>query len=214
MKISKFTVNPLGENVYILWNDIASEAAIVDPGMMYDNERRAVDEFVDKNRLSVKMVLMTHLHFDHAASARYVADKYGAKIYADRGDCQLGMVLSQQPGMFGMDVKLSPLKADIALVASQRLYLDGEEIQVLATPGHTLGSVSFYIPSSGVVLVGDTLFCQSIGRTDLPGGDYKQIVNSIKKQLYTLPDETVVLPGHGDSTTICDEKRYNPFVSL
>ena len=212
MKISKFVVNPIGENTYILWNDDKREAAVVDPGMMNGEERAAVDSFVAKNKLDVKLVLMTHLHFDHAASARYVADRYGAKVYAGKADEFLGKALPGQAQMFGVGVKLSPLVIDEVITGGDVLALNGEEIKVLATPGHTPGGMSFYLPQSGVVLVGDTLFSQSIGRTDLPGGNYGEIVNSIKTELFILPGETVVLPGHGGSTTIDDEKSYNPYI--
>ncbi len=212
MKISKFIVNPIEENTYILWNEKGGEAAIVDPGMMYANERKAVDEFVAKNELTVKMVLMTHLHFDHAASARYVADRYGVKVFANIGDAHLGEALSTQARMFGMDLEIKPLVIDALLNDNDTLKLADEKIDVLAVPGHSAGSVAFYLPASGVVLVGDTLFCQGIGRTDLPGGNYKKIVESIKEKLFALPGETVVLPGHGSSTTIDDEKSYNPYI--
>ncbi len=212
MKVSKFVVNPIGENTYILWNGTGSEAAIVDPGMMAGNERAAIDDFVAKNELKVKMVLMTHLHFDHAASARYVADKYGVAVYASSADRDLGKALPSQMRMFGMGADMSPLDIDVLIDENYALSLNGEEIKILETPGHTQGSVAFYLPDSGVVFVGDTLFCQSIGRTDLPGGDYGQIVDSIKKKLYALPGDTLVLPGHGDSTTIDDERGFNPFV--
>ena len=187
MKVSKFIVNPIGENTYILWNGEASEAAIVDPGMMNSEERDAVDGFVKKNRLSVRMVLMTHLHFDHAASARYVADKYGVKVYAAAGDEFLGSALPEQTKMFNIKVTIDPLMPDVCVNDGDELMLNDEKIVVLGTPGHTPGG------------------------TDLPGGDYGRIIDSIKNKLYSLPDETVVLPGHGDSTTVGDEKCYNPF---
>ena len=212
MKVSMFIVNPIGENTYILWNGNGTDAAIVDPGMMYDEERKAVDDFIVKNELTVKMVLMTHLHFDHAASARYVADKYNVNVYANLADEHLASSLPLQAGMFGINVSIEPLKIDIGIDENSIIELNGEKIKVLSTPGHTGGSVAFYVADSGVVFVGDTLFCQSIGRTDLPGGNHRQIIDSIKHKLYVLPDETVVLPGHGDSTTIGDEKCYNPYV--
>ena len=152
MKVSKFIVNPIGENTYILWNGEASEAAIVDPGMMNSEERDAVDGFVKKNSLSVKMVLMTHLHFDHAASARYVADKYGVKVYAADGDKFLGKSLPAQSAMFGINVKIDPLTPDVCVDDGDELMLNGEKITVLGTPGHTPGGLSFYLTESGVVL--------------------------------------------------------------
>lgn len=215
MKISKFTVNPIAENTYIIWDGEGSDAAIIDPGMMSDEERKAVDDFVEKNKLKMQMVLMTHLHFDHAASARYIADKYGIKVYANVADKKWGDILHDQARMLGatwVNAKLSPLKIDAEVNDGDVLKLNGEDIKVLATPGHTPGGVSYYLPESGAVFVGDTLFCQSVGRTDLPGGSFRQIVGSITTKLFSLPDETMVLPGHGVTTKILDERSYNPYI--
>ena len=136
------------------------------------------------------------------------------KVYGSLDDAHLGEALPTQSRMFGMEIDIKPLFIDEALHDNDMLMLADEEIKVLAVPGHSAGSVAFYLPTSGVVFAGDTLFNQGIGRTDLPGGNYRKIVQSIKEKLYTLPGETVVLPGHGGSTTIDDERNYNPYITV
>ena len=131
MRISRFVVNPIEENTYILWDEEKREAAIVDPGMMRANERNVVDEFVSKNNLSVKMVLMTHLHFDHAASARYIADKYGVKVYGSLDDAHLGEVLPTQSRMFGMEIDIKPLFIDEALQMKRSKCLPYQAIRLV-----------------------------------------------------------------------------------
>ena len=145
MKISKFVVNPFGENTYILWNGEGSEAAIVDPGMMHEEERTAVDDFVSKNKLSVKMVLLTHVHCDHAASARYLADKYGVKVYAGEADRPLGQALPVQAQMFGIDVKIMPLDIDMTVSGNDVLTLNGGRNKSACNPwAHTGRSVFLF----------------------------------------------------------------------
>lgn len=212
MKISRFSVNPFAENVYILWNDATHHAMVIDPGMMTDNERRAFDNFAGENNLDILNILLTHQHADHVLSAAYVAEKYQASILAHSGDAELGQSLSLQAQMLGFPDNLQPFTVSKIIADGDVLKLDDEEIHVLHTPGHTPGGVSFYIPDEACVMVGDTLFQQSVGRTDFPGGDYAQLIGSVKDKLLTLPDDTVVHPGHGPSTTIGDEQSYNPFL--
>lgn len=212
MKVSKLVFNPFEENTYILWNEGCKDSIVIDPGMFDDNERRRFDEYVEASQLNVRKILLTHLHLDHAASAKYVSEKYGAKIYANAKDSQLGLLLSQQAKMFGFELSLPPVVVDIYLSEGDIIDIEDEHISVIETPGHTQGGLSFYIKESGLVFVGDTLFMQSIGRTDLPGGDFIQLMDCIKNKLFHLPDETLVLCGHGGGTTIGEEKSYNPYI--
>lgn len=212
MKVSKLTFNPFEENTYILWNEDSKNSIVIDPGMFDDEERHHFDDFVNSLQLDIKKVLFTHMHLDHAASAKYVSEKYDAKIHASAKDAQLGLLLSQQAEMFGFKFALPSVTADVDLKEGDVLELDNEHIIVMETPGHTRGSLSFYAKDSNLVFVGDTLFLQSIGRTDLPGGNYTQLMDSVKNKLFFLPEETLVLCGHGGSTTIGDEKSYNPFI--
>ncbi len=212
MKVSKLVFNPFEENTYILWDEGSKDSIVIDPGMFDDNERRQFDEYMESLQLNVNQILLTHLHLDHAASAKYVSERYGAKICANAKDAQLGLLLSQQAKMFGFELSLPSVVIDTYLSDGDMIEVENEHISVIETPGHTQGGLSFYVKESSIVFVGDTLFMQSIGRTDLPGGDHMQLMDSIKNKLFSLPDETLVLCGHGGGTTIGDEKSYNPYI--
>lgn len=212
MKISRFIVNPFSENTYILWNGEGSDAVIVDPGMINNDERQSIDSFIASNNLNMKCVLLTHQHADHILSAQYIADKYKVEIYASIKDKVLGEHLPEQASAFGLRCNVAPLRVKNDLNEDSAVKLDGESIIVLEVPGHSQGGLSFYLPESNVVLVGDSLFNQSIGRTDLFGGNQNQLIENINKKLMVLPDETIVQPGHGGTTTIGDEKLYNPYI--
>lgn len=213
MKASVLEFNPFGENTYILWNDNNRRSAIVvDPGMMRDSERDLFVTTIADNHLSLTAVLLTHAHLDHAASARWVADRYNVPVMAGKGDEELANALPEQVARFHLKIDLQPLSFDKILTHDDTILLDDEPLKVIETPGHSRGGLSFYAPQSGLVLSGDSLFAGSIGRTDLDGGDFNTLINSIKTQLLTLPDFTLVLPGHGQPTTIADEKQYNIYL--
>lgn len=212
MRISQFIVNPFGENTYILWTGRGGKAIIVDPGMLDDKERNAVDGFIEKNSLVLQKILLTHQHADHILSAQYISSKYEVPIFASSKDNILGEHLQEQVNMFGLNCQREPLYVTNNLEDGDSIELGEEKIRVLAVPGHSQGGLAYYSESSGCVLVGDSLFAQSIGRTDLPGGDYNQLINSIKTKLLSLSDETVIYPGHGGATTVGDEKMYNPYI--
>lgn len=211
MKISQFIVNQFCENSYVLWDCIGGEAIVIDPGMANDSERNAIDGFLEKKELTLKKVILTHQHVDHILSAEYIANKYSVEVYANCKDNKLGELLPQQALFFGLHCQCSPLKGVQPLVDGDIIRHGNEDIKVIEVPGHSQGGLAFYIPSMSVVFVGDSLFERSIGRTDLIGGDLNQLLNSIKTKLYTLPDDTVVYCGHGDPTTIGDERRHNPY---
>ena len=206
------TVNPFGENMYILWDESSREAVVVDPGMMRDAEREMVAKFIDEHNLSVKHILLTHLHVDHITSARWLADKTGADVCGSSLDDQLGQELPEQVAHFRVNMEVEPLTVDRNLADGDTIPLGEETIQVLHVPGHSPGGLAFYLPQSALLISGDTIFNGSVGRTDLWGGDMAQLINSIREKILTLPDETVIASGHGPTTTIADEKRFNPFL--
>lgn len=212
MNISSFPVSPFVENTYIIWDKTNGDAAIVDPGMMRDDERQMVDSFIANNGLSVKYILITHVHIDHVASARWAADKYGAKILGNKIDEQYAAILPEQAAYFRLKLDIEPFAFDQYIEDGDEIRLADEMIRVLFTPGHSAGSLSFYLPDSNFIITGDTLFEGSIGRTDLPGGNYNTIIHSIKNKLLTLPSDAMIYPGHGPSSTIGDELRYNPYL--
>ena len=205
------TVNPFGENMYILWDEESHEAVVVDPGMMRDAEREMVTKVIGDNNLNVKHILLTHLHVDHVTSARWLADETGADVCGSAQDAQLGLELPGQVAYFHLNVECDELVIDHELQDGDTLLIGDETIQVLHVPGHSPGGLAFYLPQSGLLISGDTIFNGSIGRTDLMGGDMATLINSIREKILTLPDETVIASGHGPTTTVADEKRFNPF---
>lgn len=212
MNATMMTVNPFGENMYILWDEASREAVVVDPGMMRDGEREMVTKFIDEHNLSVKHILLTHLHVDHITSARWLADKTGADVCGSVLDNQLGQELPDQVAHFRINIEVEPLTVDRNLADGDTIQLGDETIQVLHVPGHSPGGLAFYLPQSALLISGDTIFNGSVGRTDLWGGDMAQLINSIREKILPLPDETVIASGHGPTTTIADEKRFNPFL--
>ena len=212
MNAKIMTVNPFGENMYILWDEASREAAVVDPGMMRESERDMVTKFIEDNNLNVKHVLLTHLHVDHITSARWLADKSGADVCGSSLDAPLGMELPEQVAHFRINVEVEPLTVDRNLADGDTLQVGDEMIQVLHVPGHSPGGLAFYLPDSALLISGDTIFNGSVGRADLWGGDMLQQLNSIREKILTLPDETVIASGHGPTTTVADEKRFNPFL--
>ncbi len=204
--------NPFGEMTYVLWHEDGKDAIVVDPGMMSGHECDTFASFIDTHSLKVTKVILTHIHIDHVAAVWWVKEKYGASVEYCQGDEVLMQVLPQQVAMFRLNIDFKPFASDSYLNDGDIIMLNGEEIEVLSTPGHSPGSISLYAPLSGKLLSGDALFNMSIGRTDLPGGNYDTLIHSIKQKIMTLPLDTVIYPGHGDCTTVADEKMYNPFL--
>ena len=211
MKIHRFEFNFYGENTYLIWNEAASEAAVVDPGMLDERENALFDTFVRSNGLSLKYILLTHAHIDHTFGIDYLRDTYNVPVLGSKADAPLGQMRGQQAQMFNLPVRLGPVEMDSFVGDGTTLRLGNEKIEVIETPGHSPGGVCYYVPDSGFVLTGDTLFQGSIGRTDLPGGNHNTLLRSVRNKLFTLPDDTTVYPGHGPATTIGTEKRSNPF---
>lgn len=212
MKVSRFTFNMFGVNTYILWDDISRDAVIIDPGMVNDEERLVIDRFVEFNNLKLKHMVSTHMHIDHSFGISYIGQKYGLKLKGNLADQFLAERMKQQALMFGLFIDVKDLIIEENISEGDKFIIGEEEIVVLQVPGHSPGSIVLYALDSGFIISGDVLFQQSIGRTDLPGGDYKQLINAIKNKLLTLPDETIVYPGHGLETTIKNERRDNPYI--
>lgn len=200
-------------NCSILYSDKTREAIIIDPG----NDHELILKKINDLNLKVKKLLHTHAHFDHIGRSTEVANATGASLHLHKGDQFLYDALPAQ-GMFFRQIVGTPKKIDSYLEDGEEFGFDDPEFQAflktMHTPGHTPGSCSFYTEyfDTPQLFAGDTLFQQSIGRTDLPGGDSGLIIKSIKSRLLTLPDETKVITGHGPSTRIFDEKRHNPFL--
>ena len=194
-------------NCSVFGDEQTREAMVVDPGDDIDQ----VLEIVRRHGLTVKAIVITHAHIDHIGGAQKLKQATGAPVYMNSNDSELQKMLDVQAGWLGMP-PVEPVEIDQPAKDGDRLVVGATEFHVLHTPGHTPGSISLWIPSEGKLVAGDTLFRDSIGRTDLPGGDGRQILRSIHEKLLPLPDETVVIPGHGADTTIGREKRFNYFL--
>lgn len=210
MRISKFIVNPFLETTYLLTDDATNKAAVVDPGMMNADERAAFDNFIENNNIKLIQVINTHLHIDHCFSDNYVKNKYGVKVAAHIGDAEQGDRLAQQAKMFGLPGAEASVDIDVPLKEGDIIEIGESKLSVIEVPGHTQGGIALYCKEQGFLIAGDSLFEESIGRADLPGGNIWQLVKNIKNKLLTLPKDTLVLPGHGPETTIGHELEYNP----
>lgn len=212
MKLSRFTFNMFGVNTYILWDEESHEAIIVDPGMTNDKERQQIDEFLSNNNLTLTHLVNTHMHIDHSFGVAYITSKYGLKLECNDRDQFLAQRLTQQAEMFGLPISIDDLKIGVSLSEDDTLYVGKEPIKIIHVPGHSPGSIVLYAPQSSFIIAGDVLFKNSIGRTDLPGGSFQQLVSAIQQKLLTLDEHTWVYPGHGPETTIRSEKRNNPYI--
>ena len=213
IKYKRFIVKPIEENCYVLWDDATHEGAVVDSGAWGDMDRKRICDFILAENIVPKYLLQTHMHFDHCLGLGFMADRYGLKPLCHAMDLPVFQTVPMMVKRWlRQDITGTLPEVDASLTESSRLNLGGVDIQVLHTPGHTPGGISFYIPAARLVLTGDTLFRMGIGRTDLPGGDIGQELNSIRHKLLTLPPDTAVLPGHGPESTIDDESTHNPYL--
>jgi glyoxylase-like metal-dependent hydrolase (beta-lactamase superfamily II) len=206
LKYETLVVGPFQENCFLIWDDETLKGVFIDPG---DEAERLVRTARSLN-LEIEGIYNTHAHLDHAGAVAEVKEMLGIPFALHPEERPLLDHMSQQAQMFGLPPVEAP-SVDQELHHGDKLVLAGHEASVLHTPGHSPGGVCFSF--DGVVVVGDTLFAGSIGRTDLPGGSYEQLIDSIKKHLLVLDDNTVVLNGHGPSTSIGVEREYNPFLT-
>lgn len=212
MNVSRFVFNPFGENTYILWDDSTKEAAIVDPGMSSAAENDAVDKFTAEKGLKLIHLVNTHMHIDHAIGNGHIMEKYGLVCECNETDNYLAERLIAQAQMFGIPFHGKNIAVGKHLADNSEINVGDEKLQVLYVPGHTKGHIALYSATSSFVLTGDALFQMSIGRTDLPGGNFNELINSIEQRLFKLPPETIVYPGHGGETSIGFELEHNPYI--
>ena len=199
MIVKPFVVSPFAENCYVCYDE--GEAVLVDPGTATEEERRRVLDFVTRNGLTIRHLLLTHAHLDHIFGCAYFARAFGMQWQLHPADLPLYEGAELQARMFGVEIERLPVP-EVALAEGDTIRFGKTTWEVLCTPGHSPGSVSFYDRADGTLLSGDVLFQGSIGRTDLWGGSMEVLLDTIHKRLMPLPDETTVYSGHGPATTI------------
>ncbi len=206
MILERLEVGPLVTNCYILGCEETLEAAVIDPG----GEPERIFGVLQHYGLKLKYIINTHHHFDHTAGNSRLKELAGGDIVIHPLDAPYLERIAESAAMYGFLVERSP-EPDILVDEGDTVEFGTIVLEVLHTPGHTPGSISLLLSDKSIVFVGDLIFQGSIGRTDFPGGDYPTLINSVKTKIFTLDDETTILPGHGPPTTVGREKRYNPF---
>jgi glyoxylase-like metal-dependent hydrolase (beta-lactamase superfamily II) len=211
INVEQLAGNPFMENTYVLYDD-TRECVIIDPGNSNSKEDMALSEVINRLQLKPVRLLNTHCHIDHILGNQFVANTWGLTLEAcqeDEYNLDMDEMVSAKYGIF---YRKSP-RIGRYINAQDKVQFGNSELEILFTPGHTAGSISFYNSENHILISGDVLFEQSIGRTDLPGGDFDTLINTIKNQLFVLPDETIVYSGHGNPTTIGRERISNPFLT-
>lgn len=211
IRIQPFTFNPFSENTYVLDDGSAGDSWIIDPGCFSASEQSALKAYVHSEGLKPSRLLLTHAHIDHILGNEWVCSEYGLQPEMHVKELPVFENAAGSAALFGVPYTAGP-GPETFLDTSMKLTLGESEWELLDVPGHSPGSIAFVCHALGWVLGGDVLFQESIGRSDLPGGNHEQLIQSIREKLYTLPDHYRVFPGHGPETTIGHEKRNNPFV--
>lgn len=209
MTIKAFPFNPFQENTYIV-SDETKECIIIDPGCYTPEERKYMLEYIEDNELKPVRLLNTHCHLDHICGNKFIAEKYGLKLEAHQAELPILEHAPKAASMYGFPMEKSP-EIEIFLSEEDVVLFGNSKLEILFTPGHSPGSISFYSPKEAFIIAGDVLFKQGIGRTDLPLGDHETLLKSIKEKLFTLDKKTIVYSGHGPSTSIGYELVNNPF---
>lgn len=210
LSVQSFTFNPFQENTYILYNEF-KECIIIDPGMYNAQEEIALSSYIETNQLTPKLLLNTHCHIDHILGNYFCFQKYNLIPQCHKDETP---VLAMGPSTASVyELRYAESPTPVKWIADNEMIKFGNDtLKALYTPGHSPGSLSYYSEDNNFVISGDVLFYQSIGRADLPGGNFTTLIHSIKTRLYTLPEETKVYSGHGPATIIGHEKVYNPYV--
>jgi hydroxyacylglutathione hydrolase len=212
LQIKSFTFNAFQENTYVLYDETKA-CAIIDPGCYDKYEQEELVQFIERNDLKVTILLNTHCHVDHVLGNFFVKEKYKTKLYIHAKDEPVLKAVKVYAPVYGLQ-QYQEAAPDAYLQEGEIISFGKQELTVLFVPGHAPGHVAFYSAENKVVIGGDVLFKNSIGRTDLPGGNFETLIKSIHQQLFTLPDDVTVYPGHGPETTIGFEKKTNPFCAL
>lgn len=209
--IKSFEFNYFQENTFLLYDD-TREAVLIDCGCCRKEEEKELTDFILENKLTLKHLLCTHLHVDHVFGNGFIYKTYGLKPEANKQDVEKLPSPDEQAKLFGLRQHVENVPVEKYIVGGETIKFGTSELQVLTVPGHSPGSIAFYNKKNGFTIVGDALFAGSIGRTDLWGGNQEVLVAAIRDKLLSLPDETVIYPGHGPETRVIDEKFNNPYL--
>ena len=210
LKIKSFTFNPYQENTYLIFDD-SKEAVIIDPGNYEAYENESISKFIDENKLQLKKIILTHCHIDHCLGNKYLNEKYGAELLIPFDERDLYKNVENIATLFGFP-NYSHLDVNKYLKEKDKIEFGNIKLDVLFLPGHSPGHLAFNYKKENICFSGDVLFYNSIGRTDLPGGDYDTLINSIKNKLFLLNPDTIIYSGHGPKTILKNEMKNNPFL--
>lgn len=210
LHLHTFTFNPFSENTYLLYND-NGQACLFDPGCSNASEQSALKSFLKERNLVLEELFLTHAHIDHILGYAWVHETFGLTARANENERAVFKRGRESAALFGIDYQEGP-EPIFDLNHGDSLSILGETWELREAPGHSPGSILFIHPENKWIIAGDVLFRESIGRSDLPGGNQQQLLQSIQNQLYSLPEDYVVFPGHGPQTSIGYEKKFNPFV--
>jgi glyoxylase-like metal-dependent hydrolase (beta-lactamase superfamily II) len=209
--VIRLTFNPFQENTYLVYDD-SQECIIFDPGCYHGHEKEELIQMIERHQLKPVQLINTHCHVDHVFGNRFVHETYGLPLACHEGERPVLAAVEQACMLYGIPYPEKSPEPEQFIQAGDTIRFGETELLALFTPGHSPASLCFYCPKEGFVIGGDVLFRDSIGRTDLPGGDHATLLDSIRRELFVLPDEVVVYPGHGPQTTIGYEKANNPFL--
>lgn len=210
MEIKTLVFNPFYENTYILYDD-TKEAVIVDPGCYEAYERKELIGWVEANQLKVKLIVNTHCHIDHVLGNYFMKAHFGCPLWIPEGELEVFKAVTAYAPQWGIN-QYTEAEPDHLLKEGATITFGNTSLQSICVPGHSPGHFVFHLPEEEKLIGGDVLFKESIGRTDLPGGNHEQLLQNIKSKVYTMADTTTIYPGHGPTTTVGHEKQHNPFV--
>ncbi len=212
LQVKKFTFNPFAENTYVLFDE-TNESIIIDPGCYEKAEQQELVDFIEENKLVVKKLINTHCHIDHVLGNAFVKDKFKVQLYIHPIEEALLRAVSSYASNYGFH-QYQNSTPDVFISEDDVVDFGNQKLQILFVPGHSPGHIAFYDSASKSLIGGDVLFENSIGRSDLPGGNFNTLINSIHEKFFTLPDDVTVYCGHGEETSIGFEKRTNPFCAI
>ncbi len=211
MLVAKFTFNPFQENTYVLYDD-TKECIIIDPGCYTAVEKKMLSDFIKEHELRPVRLINTHCHLDHVFGNQFVASQWNLGLEIHEGELSVLKAVPKVCSLYGIPLPDESPMPTAFIEEGQEIVFGNTSLKTLFTPGHSPASISFYNEAAQILIAGDVLFRESIGRTDLPGGDFDTLINSIKTQFFPLKDEVKVFSGHGEETTIGYEKQHNPFI--